>query len=208
MTDSIHIAIQALQDKSLELRKEKERGRRRLLELALRDQQIDRDVEGCIAGARALGGQVAVPPETPIPEALKGAFQQFLTGRNLIIASYKGLRNFFDGDASQGDDVPLDGILDAEEEMPRIADIIMDRLGVAGQQGAKAAEIRRFILSKYDADIHEKTVGMTLYRLQKDSKVRREGHTWFLASPEAKSPGAANAGDDFDDLLGGTTDAK
>ena len=78
--------------------------------------------------------------------------------------------------------------------MPRIADIIMDRLNIAGPSGSKSAGIRQFILDTYDADIHDKTVSMTLNRLLKEGLVRREGHIWFSASAEAKNPGDDDAG--------------
>jgi hypothetical protein len=78
-------------------------------------------------------------------------------------------------------------------EMPRISDIILERLREAGEKGQKAANIRQFISKTYSTEIHEKTVGMTLYRLLKRKDVRRNGHTWFIA-PKAMNPGAATPG--------------
>jgi hypothetical protein len=78
-------------------------------------------------------------------------------------------------------------------EMPRISDIILSRLAAAGGKGDKAANIRKFIADEYSTEIHEKTVGMTLYRLLKREEVRRTGHTWFIA-PKAMNPGAATPG--------------
>jgi hypothetical protein len=76
---------------------------------------------------------------------------------------------------------------------PPIKDIVLDRLKTAGPKGSKAAPIRDHIERVYGEKIHEKTVGMTLYRLAKDGLVRREGRTWFLAQ-QAGSPGAVTPG--------------
>ena len=54
----------------------------------------------------------------------------------------------------------------------------------------------------YRGEIHEKTVGMTLYRLLQDKLVRREGHTWFLVPQpiaETKNPGGETPGQIGDD---------
>lgn len=83
--------------------------------------------------------------------------------------------------------------------MPRIKDIILEYLQMAHDLelgGVKAAEIRAHIENKYATTIHEKTVGMTLYRLLKDGKVRRQGHTWFFVpqTEETKNPGVEAPG--------------
>jgi hypothetical protein len=80
--------------------------------------------------------------------------------------------------------------------MPRVREVILDRLKEAGDKGDKAANIRQFIETTYSTEIHEKTVGMTLYRLLKRNEVRRKGHTWFFVPPKAgtKNPGASTPG--------------
>jgi hypothetical protein len=77
-----------------------------------------------------------------------------------------------------------------------LRDVILERLKVAGSEGSKAAPIREFYERTFGKIIHEKTVGMTLYRLQNDGLVCREGHTWFLAPPKAETgnPGAETPG--------------
>jgi hypothetical protein len=77
-----------------------------------------------------------------------------------------------------------------------IREISLDRLVAAGGSGTKAAAIREFYERTYGKPIHEKTVGMTLYRLQNDGLVRRDGHTWFLAPPKAEmeNPGGETPG--------------
>jgi hypothetical protein len=77
-----------------------------------------------------------------------------------------------------------------------LRDVILERLRVAGAEGSKAAPIREFYERTFGKGIHEKTVGMTLYRLQNDGLVRHEGHTWFLAPPKAETgnPGVVAPG--------------
>lgn len=192
MTDPIRIAVEALQEKATELVEERVAIRRRMLEDAVRDQEIERDINGCFGGAKALGAEIEVFQFQPsVNQAV--SFNNFISGRNAIAGTYKILKEPFgvEDDANVEDEGDENG---SSPEMPRIADIVLERLRIAGTDGSKAAEIRRHILRTYKADIHEKTVGMTLYRLQKDGKVARDGHTWFLASSEAKNPGAATPG--------------
>jgi hypothetical protein len=80
---------------------------------------------------------------------------------------------------------------------PSIRQIVLDRLEQAGGVGAKAIEIRKYIEATYSEEIHEKTVGMTLYRLLQDELVRRQGHTWFFVpqtNAETKNPGGETPG--------------
>lgn len=66
-----------------------------------------------------------------------------------------------------------------ESHTPKIKDIVLERLRQAGDVGARASEIKEFV-SAQGIEMHEKTVGMTLYRLSNDGLVRREGRTWFF----------------------------
>jgi hypothetical protein len=74
--------------------------------------------------------------------------------------------------------------------------VIIERLAAAGAAGAKASSIREFYERASGKSIHEKTVGMTLYRLQGEGLVRREGHVWFSALPKAETenPGGDTPG--------------
>ena len=74
-------------------------------------------------------------------------------------------------------------------ERPPIRSIVLDQLNAAGPEGVKAADLRAYIERTFGDPIHEKTVGMTLYRLSQDGAVRRDGHTWFLVNSQ-KSGGA------------------
>ena len=77
-----------------------------------------------------------------------------------------------------------------------VRDFALERLKSAGTAGMKASEIRKFIEAARGTELHEKTVGMTLYRLSLEGLARRDGRTWFSAEPsgEAKNPGAATPG--------------
>jgi len=79
---------------------------------------------------------------------------------------------------------------------PPLRVIVLEQLKSAGDRGAKAATIRDFIERTYGNVLHEKTVGMTLYRLLKENLARRDGHIWFAAqsatengNPDVAAPG-------------------
>ncbi len=62
--------------------------------------------------------------------------------------------------------------------------------------------MREFIEKTYGETLHEKTVGMTLYRLSQDNLVHRDGHTWFFGPPppaETENPGVAAPGSNNSD---------
>jgi hypothetical protein len=79
---------------------------------------------------------------------------------------------------------------------PTVRNALSNRLEAIAPKGAKAADLRAFLESTYGMKLHEKTVGMTLYRLARDHQVRREGRTWFFVPSKAgtKNPGAATPG--------------
>lgn len=179
MTDTAKIAIDTLRAKAQELAEDRDEVRRKLLEAAARNAQIERDLAGCIAGARALGQDIEFSsPITISPQ--KQPFLNQLHQWSMQIASlYPQLKTELGikDDSTDGTDID-----ESRPEMPRIADIILERLQAAGEDGAKAADIRRHIFRTYETDMHEKTVGMTLNRMQAAGQVRRDGRTWFLAS--------------------------
>jgi hypothetical protein len=184
LTTEITAAIAALQCRFGELVAERQKVGKRIVEDSVRHQQIMRDIDGCIAGAVALGGDIVRGPSRGLgTPAAVNAHTAFINSRNIIAAQLPLLAEFF-GISSEESELSESDEGDARANMPRIADIIHDRLEKAGAEGSKAAEIRKYILDTYDADIHDKTVSMTLNRLQKEGAVRREGHTWFSAAAE------------------------
>jgi hypothetical protein len=76
---------------------------------------------------------------------------------------------------------------------PTVREIALEQLKRAGAAGTRAANIRQVVQNILKKTVHDKTVGMTLYRLSKEGKVRRDGQTWFIAQ-EAVNPGAPTPG--------------
>lgn len=76
-------------------------------------------------------------------------------------------------------------------KVPKVQDLLLERLQEAGEAGSKAAPMQQYIEDKYRIKLHDKTVGMTLYRMLTKGLVRRKGHTWFFVPPpaETKKPG-------------------
>ncbi len=61
-------------------------------------------------------------------------------------------------------------------------------------RGLKATHIRALAQSHYGITAHEKTAGMTLYRLKKEGLVRRNGLYWYFMAPERHPAGDIDAG--------------
>lgn len=86
---------------------------------------------------------------------------------------------------------PLDG--EPEKPVPsNIRDLVVDRLREAGDAGTKVAPIKDFI-GLQGIEMHEKTVGMTLYRLAKEGLARRDGRIWFFVQPQDDAGGPRSA---------------
>lgn len=66
---------------------------------------------------------------------------------------------------------------------PKIKELVLERLRQSGDNGILASEIKEFVAAQ-GIETHEKTVGMTLYRLSKEGQVSRIGRTWFYAEKQ------------------------
>lgn len=62
------------------------------------------------------------------------------------------------------------------------SEIILEALRGVFPKPMKAARLREIVEERIGRTVHQKTAGMTLYRLAKDELVRREGHNWFATS--------------------------
>jgi hypothetical protein len=85
----------------------------------------------------------------------------------------------------------------SDGEPPSVRETVLERLKLAGDKGLKAADVRQYYEDTFSAKLHEKTIGMTLYRLSKENLARREGRTWFYAplnEGETKNPGGRTPG--------------
>ena len=102
-------------------------------------------------------------------------------------------------ESSQDEDdivVELDQNLADEGEAltTTVREAVINALKHVGPWGAKASQLRLDYEQQHGTKLHDKTIGMTLYRLSKETPplVRREGRTWFFA--EAKNPGVGAPG--------------
>jgi hypothetical protein len=81
---------------------------------------------------------------------------------------------------------------------PKISDAILAFLKDQGRQGAKVAAVKEHLSKAYGIETHEKTPGMTLYRLFKGGKVSRDGRIWFYVDPsnsgKTEDPGGETPG--------------
>ncbi len=182
--------------------------------LAEEDRSLDRDLADLRAALRVFGVNLAVPS----PERVEGGSGLWrvvrnsggeITGRVRVaygsaeptaLSASGGERPLAVPEIAIAKSADVTAQLEAPSPTklvppvrPPIRDIVLDRLKAAGTKGDRATPIRKFIERVYGGNIHEKTVGMTLYRLAKDGLVRRHGRTWFLAE-NAGSPGADTPG--------------
>lgn len=68
-----------------------------------------------------------------------------------------------------------------------IREAVLEQLRKAGEVGAKAGDIRRVIEDKLGRKLHDKTIGMTLYRLSQRGFSRRDGWTWYATAKAAET---------------------
>lgn len=218
-------AAKLIAEKRDELLRERERLTAERTETLSRLRRVDREISDCRAAARLFDLQIEFPPddrdeghfqvysEAPvrsyrslsekIAEAAVTAtrLQDHAVTTAKIVAKELPARWAAVSSASRetvaARSVPIVTTSSLPSKArPPIRDIVLDYLRVAGPAGSKTAPIREFIERTYGDIIHEKTVGMTLYRLSKEGFVRRAGHTWFSLPPKAEeeNPGVAAPG--------------
>jgi hypothetical protein len=90
----------------------------------------------------------------------------------------------------------LSGTIQSATDGRPIRELALERLKIAGISGIKAKQIREAVEAARGTKIHEKTVGMTLYRLSNEGLARCSGHTWFYVPPkvETQNPGGGTPG--------------
>lgn len=81
--------------------------------------------------------------------------------------------------------------------VPPVKDIVINLLSDAYPSAMRTREIKAKIEQIIGRTIHEKTPGMTLYRLSEEGKVRRQGRDWYLVPQDP-----SGLQDDLSDLLG------
>ena len=193
--DELLSAANTLEAKAQSLVLEQNQLRLRIVTDAIRDREISQNIGGCIAGAAALGFTLELHDREVLqaggmPRELKA----FLDARAALTPLLDHFAKRVPPQFEEMGPVPEPKPTTMAPAMPKLSEVVLERLRAVGEKGMKAVEIRNFILATYHSQIHEKSVGMTLYRLQVAGEVRRDGHIWFLASPEAKNPGAVTPG--------------
>jgi hypothetical protein len=181
-------------------------------EIERRIRNIDRALFDCRAAGRLFGVDIELPEDVrpgiivrPNPSKTAG-LPVATAWRTTDSASSDAKQPVFSFSVKLPPDVaPTEVVvpmvastaLPAGEE-PSIRELILLYLKQAGSAGIKAALLRRKVETFLNRQIHYKTIGMSLYRLSKETPpmVRREGQMWSLAYPwaEAKNPGAATPG--------------
>ena len=160
--------------------------------LAQRDREIDRDLADCQAAGRVFGVAVELPKDEPDGD---DNFLRHIRNAQFKIGSADWMPAPLRLQTTAKSITSGAKAVATKAEMPRVSDIVLDRLKEAAAKGSKAAPIQAYIENTYGTKIYDKTVGMTLYRLQKDGFVIRRGHTWFIAD-KAVNPGAVTPGPD------------
>lgn len=191
--DAVKRALLAKRD---DLLAERTRNREQRARLSARDREIDRELADCQAAGRVFGVAIEIPNEPTQDQPLRvswSAYERALEAMRNRLAHYEGPKP--PPVPSSPPVTPGAKAAATKAEMPRISDIVLDQLRKAGEAGTKARLIQEYIESTYGQEIHDKTVGMTLYRLAQENppKVRREGHTWFIV-PETVNPGGGTPG--------------
>lgn len=143
-----------------------------------RDRQIDRELADYHAAARVFGISLEIEKKKESTSDVLDELDRILRGPS--------------SSPSAGQKAAA-----VRAEVPPIRQIVLDCLKLAGTQDSKAAAIQAHIEQTYRVKIHDKTVGMTLYRLSTEGLVRRDGRTWFIA-PKAMNPGAATPGSEVE----------
>lgn len=198
-------------------------------ELASRDREIERELAECRAAAKFFN--IVLDPFADDPQVQE--MRERLRMERLRAEDVRGRPEWgMYNDRALRSQARLDALLAAKQaefaiaqtmtpeavaatdrelrsRQPKVRDLVLDRLREVGIGGDKAASIRGRIEAQNSLRLHEKTVGMTLYRLSKEGLVHRKGQTWFygsqaertlLASPEG--PDAAAPGVTQEDQAG------
>jgi hypothetical protein len=77
--------------------------------------------------------------------------------------------------------VALDIALPVKVDGPQVKNFVLERLAAVGAVGIKTPVLRQEFKQLTGREVHEKTMGMTLYRLKTDGAAVRRGRVWFAA---------------------------
>jgi hypothetical protein len=185
------------------------------LEILIRLRNIERDLADCRAAARFFGLKIEFPSDEDddanrasaviLAHRMEQAAKreaEMSKRRSLALAEQaeaqarQSLHQHLESPPGQPSVATVALPNPPRPSRPTLREAVLSRLAAAEDRGLKAAPIREWFETTFGEQIHEKTVGMTLYRLQKEGLVRHEGHVWFLVPPKAETgnPGAVTPG--------------
>jgi len=181
-----------IKQKLAELLDRRKAVRHSMTALAMQDRDIDREIADLRAAARVFGIRLALPEDEERPRVRYLTLPDGTEVRRRIspdgrIMSETTVARSPSISSTPVPTPPPPPAIEPITKRPPIREIVLDRLKTAGKEGTSAAALRRYIERVYNTEIHEKTAGMTLYRLAQDGKVQRKGRTWFFVPPEAET---------------------
>jgi hypothetical protein len=150
---------------------------------------IDAELADCVAAGRAFGLSVPLPNWSNV---LKTSLDEEMQRVEKIVGWGPWEQPFEEIEKDQELLCQLFEKLDEwqfrprrSEPIPSLRRIVLERLQAAGQEGTTAADIRAHARAWVNVGFHQKTIGMTLYRLAKSGLARREGRIWRWVSDGA-----------------------
>ena len=155
-------ALEAITDKRRGLEKQHGEVRALIQNEMKRLRSIERELEDCDAASRLFGHH----------EAADGA-SEFTAGGQSKMTPPRQLG---------GTPSPLTQTVPSLK--PSFKEAAIEFLQKVYPRGLKATHIRALVQSHYGIAAHEKTAGMTLYRLKKEGLVRRNGFYWYSMAAE------------------------
>jgi hypothetical protein len=201
MDDTLRdMAVQKILDDRDRLVLERVAVRAQLLEILRKDEILRRALRDLAAAGRVFNQIVAVPladSDYDSEAALKKAMEDLRRGKPWSPGQSRPHKKGPDGKYGPAEDIDAlnsnqTAAGDSTAETPRIRDRVLAYLEAKYPSGCLASELREHLLNSFGTETHEKTVGMTLYRLSKQGLVTRKGRTWFFAAEGTKD----SAGDD------------
>jgi hypothetical protein len=193
-------AVLALISRLVQVHCQRERDTKLRDEIDARLASYQQQTNDCVAGLRLFG----FPPGEKFWElihasigndAIRAASREGERRAELIVTPEQVEPAGKDGpEQAAKPPIPIvtDATSDAPAEVPTVRDLVVERLKEIGDAGSKAAPIREFVEKRLSTQVHDKTIGMTLWRLSKQGIVRRDGQVWFFvpAKAEMENPGA------------------
>ncbi len=170
-------ALEAIADKRRGLEEQHGEVRALIQDEMKRLRSIERELEDCDAASRLFGQH-----EASMQEGGEDADEFIDDGKPKVTP----LRELGGAPSPLTQTVP--------SLKPSFKEAAIEFLQKVYPRGLKATHIRALAQSHYGIGAHEKTAGMTLYRLKKEGLVRRNGLYWYSLAPERHPAEDTDAG--------------